>query len=127
MTDIILQKTVCPLCIELRASALQVGFSVIYPALLSPLTGFTVSSFVCNRRVMTPGTYSIHICTSDYCIWNPIVSFLRPLGIYCHPIFTNSDMQLHLSLKGICGLNKVSYKFLFIWLFYNAVSITNVI
>jgi hypothetical protein len=48
-SDIILQKTVCPLCIELRASAVQVGFSVIYPTLLSPLAGFAVSIFVPNR------------------------------------------------------------------------------
>lgn len=51
-SDIVLQKTVCPLCIELRASAFQVGFSVIYPTVLSPLAGFTVSIFVPFRGVI---------------------------------------------------------------------------
>ncbi|PNF15749.1 hypothetical protein B7P43_G11660 [Cryptotermes secundus] len=50
-TGIVLQKTACPLCIQLRASAVQVGFSVIYPTLLSPLVGFTLASYYNSYRL----------------------------------------------------------------------------
>jgi hypothetical protein len=103
-TDIILQKTVCPLCIELRASAVQVGFSVLYPTVLSPLAGFAVSNFVPNREVNILGKnfYSCfrllqsHILQSsftDHSVCTTILSLSVHTPVFC------------LSLKVICGMN----------------------
>ncbi|XP_021923068.1 uncharacterized protein LOC110831410 isoform X2 [Zootermopsis nevadensis] len=72
-SDIILQKTVCPLCIELRATALQVGFSVIYPSLLSPLAGFALASYY--------NSYKLPLFSEDpkgvFAVWRKLI---KPIG-----------------------------------------------
>jgi len=120
-TNIMLQN-VCPLCVELRASAIQVGCSVIYPALLGPLVGFAVSSFVHKEWVITHLVY-IHI-------------FHFVLLLYCiqasyslHSVTANILSSLiHLtilygSLEWICGVGEIKYVS---FVLYNILSIAKI-
>jgi hypothetical protein len=112
-TDIILQKKTCPLCIELRASAVQVGFSIIYPTLLSPLSCFTVSRAVHNRGVMTLG--AVHILQVIVFRWST-VSVHTPFILYPSPYTHFASL-----CKSICSINKLC---LFSWLFYSVIPVS---
>ncbi|GFG36454.1 hypothetical protein Cfor_11477 [Coptotermes formosanus] len=71
-TNVILQD-VCPLCLELRASAIQVGCSVMYPALLSPLVGFALASYY--------NSYKVPLVTDDpkgvFALWRKLIKQTR--------------------------------------------------
>ncbi|XP_069705524.1 uncharacterized protein [Periplaneta americana] len=71
--DILIQKTPCPLCVQMRASAIQVGFSAVYPTLLAPLAGFMMASHY--------NTYRLPHLTEDpkavFGVWKKMV---KPLG-----------------------------------------------
>lgn len=56
-SDILLHKTECPLCVEIRAVAIQTVFGLIYPIILSPLAGFVVRYNI-NYKLF---------CIIDYC------------------------------------------------------------
>ncbi|XP_063705756.1 uncharacterized protein LOC134834883 [Culicoides brevitarsis] len=40
MTDVLLGETPCPVCVQTRAMAIQVGFGALYPCLLAPISSF---------------------------------------------------------------------------------------
>lgn len=106
VTTSIMLQNVCPLCVELRASAVQVGCSVIYPALLSPLVGFAVSSFVHKEWVITHLEcihifrflcYCIQVSYSLHSVTATILSTLIHMTI------------LYGSLEWICGVSVIKY------------------
>ncbi|KAJ9585705.1 hypothetical protein L9F63_002495 [Diploptera punctata] len=42
--DIAIQKTPCPVCLQVRSSIIQVASSVLYPAALAPFAAFTMAT-----------------------------------------------------------------------------------
>lgn len=42
-TRILLEKDKCPLCLQLRAAAVQAFFGTVYPTVLAPLAAYMVS------------------------------------------------------------------------------------
>lgn len=42
--SILLQKAECPLCLQLRAAAVQGFFGTVYPTILTPFAGYMVSN-----------------------------------------------------------------------------------
>lgn len=70
--DILLEKTLCPVCVQVRSGALQVFFGTLYPTLLAPL-----SSFMYATRHYTYHMPPMNAPTEHIKLW---LKLTRPVG-----------------------------------------------
>lgn len=103
-SEILLRKEMCPVCLQVKASAFQLAFGVGYPTLLAPLASYVVSvwHFRPNEQLHRSHLFSLQFVTS------PTV---------CHPC--RSPKKCLKSTKNLPAHCRCSYRLLSVYMHYS--------
>ncbi|PSN50576.1 hypothetical protein C0J52_24903, partial [Blattella germanica] len=70
--DVIIQKTPCPTCLQVRSALIQVSTSVLYPAILGPLASFSMASNYLTYRLP-------HLTEEPKAVFNLMKKMTKPI------------------------------------------------
>ncbi|XP_037298087.1 LOW QUALITY PROTEIN: transmembrane protein 126A-like [Manduca sexta] len=101
-TDILLMKSACPICYEMRATAIQLGLGIAYPMVLAPLTGLMLASRYSTARMPSLFEGPRVVLKFVHKLTRPFTGTLTAIAIFqsvAAAILTHFEMKNNFTLR----------------------------